>query len=231
MSKQYPGGIVSKTPVVPTSLSAPGIWTLNQQAAAQATNTWPFPRDPQFNYVTMLLHGDGSAGAVPATGVGAGVSTTVTNFNADASTNNFNVTINGDARSDNLNPYQAGYYSNYFAGTSGQYLNAPANAAFSFGTGDFTVEGWVYPILSMSNNGPELDLFVNGKYTVTDISNTKKVSFGTSGSTVAFATYLNKRLTMGETLPAAMASVNTSLVKAYRSIKDFYPKQFNLNSP
>ena len=93
------------------------------------------------------------------------------------------------------------------------------------------VEGWVYPILSMSNNGPELDLFVNGKYTVTDTSNTKKVSFGTSGSTVAFATYLNKRLTMGETLPAAMASVNTSLVKAYRSIKDFYPKQFDLNSP
>ena len=93
------------------------------------------------------------------------------------------------------------------------------------------VEGWVYPILAMSNNGPELDLFVNGKYTVTDISNTKKVSFGTSGSTIAFATYLNKRLTVGETLPAVMASVNTSLAKAYRSINDFYPKQFNLSSP
>ena len=93
------------------------------------------------------------------------------------------------------------------------------------------VEGWVYPILAMSNNGPELDLFVNGKYTVTDISNTKKVSFGTSGSTIAFATYLNKRLTVGETLPAVMASVNTSLDKAYRSVKDFYPKQFNLINP
>jgi hypothetical protein len=142
MSNQYPGGLITKTPVVPNSISAPGIWTLTQQAKAQATNTWPFPRDPQFNYVTMLLHGDGSAGPVAATGVGAGVSTTVTNFNADASTNNFNVTINGDARSDNFTPYQAGYYSNFFDG-SGDYLTFPSNATFAFGTGDFTVEFWV----------------------------------------------------------------------------------------
>jgi len=118
MSKRYPGALITKTPVVPTSLSAPGIWSLSDQAAAQATNTWPFPRDPQFKNVTMLLHGDGSAGPVAATGVGAGVSTTVTNFNADASTNNFNVTINGDARSDRFTPYQEGYYSNYFNGSS-----------------------------------------------------------------------------------------------------------------
>jgi hypothetical protein len=92
------------------------------------------------------------------------------------------------------------------------------------------VEGWVYPILSISNNGPELDLFVNGKYTVTDISNTKKVAFGTSGSTVAFATYLNKMLTLGQTLPSVMASVNASLVNAYRTTTLFYPKQFNLTN-
>ena len=151
MSKQYPGGIVSKTPVVPTSLSAPGIWTLNQQAAAQATNTWPFPRDPQFKNVTMLLHGDGSAGPVAATGVGAGVSTTVTNFNADASTNNFNVTINGDTKSNNFNPYQAGYYSNYFDGTT-DYLNTPSNAAFGMGTGNFTVETWIYFTAAQAEN-------------------------------------------------------------------------------
>ena len=92
------------------------------------------------------------------------------------------------------------------------------------------VEGWVYPILSMSNNGPELDLFVNGKYTVIDISNTKKVAFGTSGSTVAFATYLNKMLTLGQTLPSVMASVNASLVNAYKTTTLFYLKQFNLTN-
>jgi hypothetical protein len=148
MSKQYPGGIVSKTPVTPTSLSAPGIWTMNQQAAAQATNTWPFPRDPQFNYVTMLLHGDGSAG-VPSTGSGAGASSTVTNFNADASTNNFNVAINGDARSNNFTPYQGdGYYSNYFSSVS-DYLGTPT---ITLGT-SFTIEFFVnFPAAPSANN-------------------------------------------------------------------------------
>jgi hypothetical protein len=109
----------------------------------------------------MLLHGDGSAGPVAATGVGAGVSTTVTNFNADASTNNFNVTINGDAKSNNFTPYQSGYYSNFFDGTSGQYLNAPANTVFNFGTGDFTVEAWVYPT-STSGTRPIIEVRTTG---------------------------------------------------------------------
>jgi len=144
MSKRYSGALITKTPVVPTSLSAPGVWSLSDQAAAQATNTWPFRRDPQFNYVTMLLHGDGSAGAVPATGVGAGVSTTVTNFNADASTNNFNVTINGDARSDTFTPYQgSGYYSSLL-GTNGNYFTSGTNAALGLSTGDWTIEFFVY---------------------------------------------------------------------------------------
>jgi hypothetical protein len=109
----------------------------------------------------MLLHGDGSAQSLPTTGVGAGASAVVTPFNADASTNNFNVTINGDARSNNFTPYQAGYYSNYFDGTSGQYLNAPANTVFNFGTGDFTVEAWVLPT-STSGTRPIIEIRTTG---------------------------------------------------------------------
>jgi len=92
------------------------------------------------------------------------------------------------------------------------------------------VSGWVYPIMAISNHNSEVDYFVNGKYTTSDISDSKKVSFGTSNSTVAFATYLTKRLSAGENLTAVMASVNASLVNAYKTTTLFYPKQFNLTN-
>ena len=92
------------------------------------------------------------------------------------------------------------------------------------------VSGWVYPIMAISNHNSEVDYFVNGKYTTSDLSDKKSVSFGTSNSTVAFATYLTKRLSAGENLTAVMASVNASLVNAYKTTTLFYPKQFNLTN-
>ena len=93
------------------------------------------------------------------------------------------------------------------------------------------VAGWVYPIMAISNHNSEVDYFVNGKYTVSDLSDNKKVSFGTSNSTVAFATYLTKRLSVGENLTAVIDNVNAALVKAYKTTTLFYPKQFNLSNP
>jgi hypothetical protein len=92
------------------------------------------------------------------------------------------------------------------------------------------VSGWVYPIMTMSNNGPDLDIYTNGRYITTDISDNKSLSLGTSNSTVAFATYLTKRLSAGENLSTIMASVNASLVNAYKTTTLFYPKQFNLTN-
>ena len=65
-------------------------------------------------------------------------------FVRDASANNFPVTVVGDTKPNNFNPYLTGW-SNYFDGT-GDYLTLPANnGAFAFGTGDFTIEMWVNP--------------------------------------------------------------------------------------
>ena len=82
----------------------------------------------------------------------------------DNSTNNFAITANGDAKvatntssvpiaiirngnatQGSFSPFTLpdGQWSNFFDGT-GDYLTIPSGSAFQFGTGDFTIESWVY---------------------------------------------------------------------------------------
>ena len=91
-------------------------------SAAEAT-------DAQFNYVTMLLHGDGTNGAQNNTFV-------------DSSTNNFTITRNGNTTQGTFSPYGSNW-SNYFDG-SGDYLQAGTSANLALGSGDFTIEGWFF---------------------------------------------------------------------------------------
>jgi hypothetical protein len=138
MSKQYPGGLITKTPVTPAGPyqdgSAPGIWTLNQAAYWAKQGLWPtagnVPTDPYFPYVTMLLHGDGTNGAQ-------------NNTFLDSSTNNFTITRNGNTTQGTFTPYGSNW-SNYFDG-SGDYLTAPNNTAFDLSTSNFTIEGFFFP--------------------------------------------------------------------------------------
>jgi len=83
--------------------------------------------DDKFNYVTMLLHGDGTNGAQNNTFV-------------DSSSNNFTITRNGNTTQGTFSPYGSNW-SNYFNGSS--YLSL--GTATALGTGNVTVEFWFYP--------------------------------------------------------------------------------------
>jgi hypothetical protein len=116
--------------------------------AASKTDGSAVAPDAQFNYVTMLLHGDGTNGAQNNTFV-------------DSSTNNFTITRNGNTTQGSFSPYGSGW-SNVFDGSiSSAYLSVATNTAFNCGTGNFTVEAWVnitaytgsYPLIIGNNNG------------------------------------------------------------------------------
>jgi hypothetical protein len=97
--------------------------------------------DPYFNYVTALLHGDGTNGGQ-------------NNTFLDSSANNFTITRNGNTTQGSFSPY-GDNWSNYFDASGGDYLTVSAN---SFSTsGSWTIEAWCY-----FTDGSRNDVLING---------------------------------------------------------------------
>lgn len=123
--------------------------------ASNTTNVNEQP-DAQFNYVTMLLHGDGTNGAQ-------------NNTFTDSSTNNFTITRNGNTTQGTFSPYGSNW-SNYFDGNGDEVRFGSASdwTFLSNGLSDWTVEFWIFTqsssgqaVLDTSNgNGNNTGFFI-----------------------------------------------------------------------
>jgi hypothetical protein len=126
------GDVFTGTPTTIGNTSATITGTTVATARSSQINfTWSISvqGDTYWPQTTVLFQGTATSG--------------VDHFATDTSPNNNFVTVVGDTRPSKQNPYQQGYYSNYFDGT-GDYLTTATNAVFAFGTADFTMECWFY---------------------------------------------------------------------------------------
>ena len=86
--------------------------------------------DDYFNLVTLLLPGTGTNGAQ-------------NNTFLDSSSSSVTVTRNGTPTQGTFSPFSQTGWSGYFDGT-GDKLSLSSSTAFGFGTGNFTIELWVF---------------------------------------------------------------------------------------
>jgi hypothetical protein len=151
------------------------VWTLDEAEYYQKQGNWPpgGGNDPYFRNNVLLLHGDGTNGAQ-------------NNTFLDGSTNNFTITRNGNTTQGSFDPYVGpGCWSNYLNGTT-DYLSIPDSDAFYFGTGNFTIETWMY--LNSSTGGRYYTQYVDGVNQVWGSASSGGVSFQmNSGGSVLFA--------------------------------------------
>lgn len=128
--------------------------------------------DPNFSSVSLLLHGDGSNGAQ-------------NNTFLDSSSNNFTITRNGSVIQGSYSPFTSKPYSTaanggsaYFNGNA-DYLSLSGSTALTFGTGNFTVEGWFY--VTSYSTGPLIfdarPTSTNGTYPAINIDSSGLLGF------------------------------------------------------
>ena len=110
--------------------------TFTPPTAALPTTVSSTPADPYYGYTSLLLHMDGTNAS--------------TNF-VDSGPNALAVTAVGNAQISTTQS-KFGGASGYFDGSAG-YLSPPASSGFSFGTGNVTIEAWVYPTTTTGNFG------------------------------------------------------------------------------
>jgi uncharacterized Zn-binding protein involved in type VI secretion len=118
--------------------------------------------DPYYYLTTLHLSGE----------------TPANNWLTDVSTNNFALTVNGDAKPTSFSPYETNW-GVYFDG-SDDYVYAAANAAFDL-PGDFTIECWAN-FSNLGGNRLLIDTYIAGD------NASYQLYWRTTGSSIVFYT-------------------------------------------
>jgi hypothetical protein len=107
-----------------------GVWSLQSAAQLQSTQRWV--TDPLYKNTTLLLQADDAANGAQ------------NNTFLDSSSNSFAITRNGNTTQGSFTPFSQapGRWGNYFDGSSG--ISTADSADFTFGSGDFTIQCWVF---------------------------------------------------------------------------------------
>ena len=129
-------------------------------------------KDTYFNLTTLLLNTSSTNGAQNNTFI-------------DSSSNNFTITRNGNTTQGTFTPFSQTGWSNYFNGST-DFLSVASNAAFGFGTGDFTYEFFLYLTASPGSGA---------KYTLIDFrpsnTGTPHTAFVTNSSGTLYLGFYN----------------------------------------
>ena len=133
-----------------------------------------------------------------------------TNF-IDNSTNNFTITAAGNSQPTQQNPFgftsalTNGYTastiggSGYFDG-GGDYVLSPSNAAFDFGTGNFTIECWINPS-ALTSNRIIIERWVSGN------TGGWQLYWRSTGTSLTF--YVNATIVMQDPGATTISALNT----------------------
>jgi hypothetical protein len=124
-------GLTNGTPYVFRVAAVNAVGTGTPTAASSALTPTAVIPDPFFSNVALLLHMDGAGSTF-----------------VDSSGTPKEVAAVGATQSTAESRW--GGKSAYFDG-SGDYLTVPSSSAFGFGTGDFTIEYWHYPLQNTGN--------------------------------------------------------------------------------
>lgn len=138
--------------------------------------------DEFFNRVTLLLNTGSTNGAQ-------------NNTFLDSSSNGFSITRNGNTTQGTFTPFSQTGWGNYFGG-SADYLSIADTATLELGSGNFTIEGWIYlnSLPAASGYYAIVGKWVNTQYSyicnMVNNAGTMQLSFsyttnGTTSTTVA----------------------------------------------